>query len=73
MDGFEDTWVIKKRVKASNSNEQWVRLFLETDLVKKHVLTNLEQKYIEDFITKYGVQVVVWDFDTKSEHQLIFK
>nr|POE55676.1 putative b3 domain-containing protein [Quercus suber] len=69
----KDTWVIKKRVEASYSNEQWVRLFLETDLVKKHVLTELEQKYIEDFITKYGVQVVVWDFDTKSEHQLIFK
>ena len=42
-------------------------------MVKKHVLTECEQKYIEDFITKYGVQVVFWDFDTKSEHQLIFK
>ena len=73
LDGFEDTWVIKERVEANYSNEQWVRLFLETDLVKKHVLTELEEKYIEDFITKYGVQVVVWDFDTKSEHQLIFK
>ncbi|XP_030937167.1 uncharacterized protein LOC115962465 [Quercus lobata] len=73
LNGFEDTCVIRKRVEASYSNEQWVRLFLETDLVKKHVLTELEQKYIEDFITKYGVQVVVWDFDTKSEHQLIFK
>ena len=71
--GFEDTWVIRKRIEASNTNGQWVSLFLETDLVKKHVLTNCKQNYIEDFITKYGVQVVVWDFDTKSEHQLIFK
>lgn len=73
LDGFEDTWVIRKRVEASFSNEQWARLFLETDLVRKHVLTECEQKYIEDFITKYGVQEVVWDCDTKSEHQLIFK
>nr|POE55677.1 putative b3 domain-containing protein [Quercus suber] len=73
LDGFEDTRVIRKRVEASYSNEQWVRLFLETELVKKHVLTECEQKYIEDFITKYGIQVIVWDFDTKSEHQLIFK
>ena len=71
--GFEDTWVIRKRIEASNTNGQWVSLFLETDLVKKHVLTNCKQKYIEDFITKYGVQVVVWDFDTKFEHKLIFK
>ena len=73
LDSFEDTCVIRKRVEASHSNQQWVRLFLETDLVRRHVLTECEQKYIEDFITKYGVQVVFWDFDTKSEHQLIFK
>ena len=73
LDCFEDTCIIRKRVEASYGKEQWVRLFLGTDLVKKHVLIECEQKYIEDFITKYGVQVVVWDFDTKSEHQLIFK
>ena len=39
LDCFEDTCVIRKRVEASYGKEQWVRLFLLTDLVKKHVLT----------------------------------
>lgn len=73
--GYDDPWVMRKRIKADYTNEQWFSLFLETTYVGKRILTACEQKRIEDAIIKHGLEipVVVWDFDTKSEHLLLMK
>ncbi|KAK7829124.1 putative b3 domain-containing protein [Quercus suber] len=73
--GFDDPWVLRKRIEANYTNEQWFSIFLETVDAGKRILTASEQKRIEDAIITYGLEipVVVWDFDTKSEHQLLMK
>lgn len=73
--GFDDPWVMRKRIEANYTNEQWFSLFLETVYVGKRILTACEQRRIEYAIIRYGLEipVVVWDFDTKSVHQLLIK
>lgn len=73
--GFDDPWVMRKRIEANYTNEQWFSLFLETIYARKRILTACEQKRIEDAIIRYGLEipVVVWDFDTKSKHQVLIK
>uniref|UniRef100_A0A2N9ITB6 TF-B3 domain-containing protein n=1 Tax=Fagus sylvatica TaxID=28930 RepID=A0A2N9ITB6_FAGSY len=65
-----DPWVIKKRIKTSDIGDL-SRLLLPADLVKKHILPLWNAERIEKI--KDGVGVGVWDCDTKSEHQLLFK
>jgi hypothetical protein len=65
-----DPWVIKKRIKTSDIGDL-SRLLLPADLVKKHILPLWNTERIEKI--KDGVGVGVWDCDTKSEHQLLFK
>ena len=67
--GF-DPWVIKKRIKTSDIG-RFARLFLPTESVKKYVLPLWNAEHIEKI--KDGVEVGVWDCDTGSEHQLLFK
>ncbi|KAL4599563.1 hypothetical protein ACB092_11G135500 [Castanea dentata] len=73
--GFDDPWVMRKRIEANYSNEQWFSLFMETIYAGTRILTACEQKRIEYKIIRYGLEipVVVSDFDTKSEHQLLIK
>ena len=66
-----DPWVIKKKITFSDINGEKSRLLLPKDLVKRHILPQWDARSIEN--TKNGIQVSVWDFDTKSEHQLLFK
>ncbi|KAK4603541.1 hypothetical protein RGQ29_012168 [Quercus rubra] len=63
-------WVIKKRIQLSDIGHL-ARLLLAADLVKGHILPQWDARRIEGI--KNGVQVAVWDCDTKSEHQLTFK
>ncbi|KAK4603540.1 hypothetical protein RGQ29_012167 [Quercus rubra] len=65
-----DPWVIKKRIQLSDIGHL-ARLLLAADLVKGHILPQWDARRIEGI--KNGVRVSVWDCDTKSEHQLIFK
>nr|POF14655.1 b3 domain-containing protein [Quercus suber] len=65
-----DPWVIKKRIQLSDIGHL-ARLLLAADLVKGHILPQWDARRIEGI--KNGVRVAVWDCDTKSEHQLIFK
>ncbi|KAL4653343.1 hypothetical protein ACB092_01G296100 [Castanea dentata] len=65
-----DPWVIKKRTQLSDIGHL-ARLLLAADLVKGHILPQWDAKRMEGI--KNGVRVAVWDCDTKSEHQLIFK
>ncbi|GMY13310.1 putative B3 domain-containing protein At1g78640 [Fagus crenata] len=76
-----DPWVIKKRIKTSDIGDM-SRLLLPADLVKKHILPLWNTERIEKIMgifcqliekIKDGVQVGVWDCDTKSEHQLLFQ
>ena len=69
--GLFDPWVIKKRIAFSDINREKSRLLLPKNLVEKHILPQWDARRIENI--KNGVQVSVWDFDTNSEHQLLFK
>ncbi|XP_062146077.1 B3 domain-containing protein At2g33720-like [Alnus glutinosa] len=65
-----DPWVIKKTIETSDLGDL-SRLLLARDGVKKHILPQWDANRIESL--HEGVQVCVWDRDTKSEHQLVFK
>jgi hypothetical protein len=65
-----DPKVIKKTIKPSDLGHL-SRLLLAGDAVKKHILPQWDANRIEGL--HEGVQVCVWDCDTKSEHQLVFK
>ena len=69
--GLFDPWVIKKRIVFSDINRAKSRLLLPKNLVEKHILPQWDARRIENI--KNGVQVSVWDCDTNSEHQLLFK
>ncbi|KAL0014377.1 hypothetical protein SO802_001446 [Lithocarpus litseifolius] len=66
-----DPWAIMKKITFSDINGEMSRLLLPKDFVKKHILPQWDERRIEN--TKNGVQVSVWEYDTKSEHQLLFK
>jgi hypothetical protein len=67
--GF-DPWVIKKTIQTSDLGDL-ARLLLAAGLVKQHILPMWNAETIEKI--QDGVGVVVWDSDTKSEHQMEFK
>jgi hypothetical protein len=66
-----DLWPIKKMITPSDLGKS-SRLLLARDGVKKHILPQWDANRIES-LHEEGVQVCVWDCDTKSEHQLVFK
>jgi len=65
-----DPWVIKKTIQTSDIGHL-SRLLLAVDGVKKHILPKWDANRNESL--HKGLQVCVWDCDTKSEHQLVFK
>ncbi|KAE8055388.1 hypothetical protein FH972_012228 [Carpinus fangiana] len=65
---YLDPWVIKKTLKKSDIGDLY-RLLLPKTPVQAHILRlcrNAER-------IANGIPVAVWDFDTNSEHELIFK
>ena len=68
--GLYDPWVMKKKITESDT-DSLSRLLIAKDLVKEHILPQWDPSFIEGI--KDGVAVAVWDFDTKTEHQLRFK
>jgi hypothetical protein len=65
-----DPCVIKKKIETSDLG-YLSRLLLAADGVKKHILPKWDANRIESL--HKGLQVCVWDCDTKSKHQLVFK
>jgi hypothetical protein len=65
-----DPWLIKKRIEISDLGHL-SRLLLAADGVKKYILPHWDANPTESLLK--GVQVCVWDCDTKSQHQLVFK
>ncbi|XP_030931232.1 B3 domain-containing protein At2g33720-like [Quercus lobata] len=68
--GLYDPWVMKKKITVSDI-DSLSRLLIAKDLVKEHILPQWDTSFIEGI--KDGIAVAVWDFDTKTEHQLRFK
>ncbi|KAK4579095.1 hypothetical protein RGQ29_028959 [Quercus rubra] len=68
--GLYDPWVMKKKITVSDI-DSLSRLLIAKDLVKEHILPQWDTSFIEGI--KDGVAVAVWDFDTRTEHQLRFK
>jgi hypothetical protein len=66
-----DPWAIRKRIECSDIGHL-ARLLLAADCVKNHIFIRWDAKSIENVENK-GVPVAVWDCDTESEHQLLFK
>ncbi|KAE8055060.1 hypothetical protein FH972_011927 [Carpinus fangiana] len=66
-----DPWVIKKIIQESDIGDL-SRLLLATNSVNTHIFTLWDAKSIEK-VKNGGVPVAVWDSDTMSEHQLLFK
>jgi hypothetical protein len=67
---YLDPWAIKKRIQTSDIGHL-SRLLLAANGVKQCILPLWDTRRIENI--RNGVQVAVWDFDTKSEHELTFK
>ncbi|XP_059441982.1 B3 domain-containing protein At2g33720-like [Corylus avellana] len=68
--GQYDPWAIKKTIVTSDLGHL-SKLLLAADGVRRHILPHWDAERIENI--KNGVRVSVWDCDTKSEHQLLFK
>ncbi|XP_075515938.1 putative B3 domain-containing protein At1g78640 [Primulina tabacum] len=63
----EGYWRIKKTLKKSDVDGS-SRLLLGKQLVKDHILPN-----IENFDVKRGVEITVYDVDTRTVHTLLLK
>ncbi|CAK7336447.1 unnamed protein product [Dovyalis caffra] len=67
---------IKKKMKPSDLGNL-CRLLVSADLVKKHILPFLKKDQIKQLEVKNqeinGLKVWVWDMNTESMHQLVFK
>ncbi|KEH41227.1 putative B3 domain-containing protein At1g78640 [Medicago truncatula] len=68
----DDQWEIKKVLETSDICKHKTRLLLNKDLAEKFVVPVLLDGAAADF-GKGGVQVQVWDIDTKSPHSVVFK
>ena len=66
--GQYDPWVIKKTIVTSDLGHL---LLLAADGERRHILPHWDAERIEN--RKNGVRVSVWDCDTMSEYQLLFK
>ncbi|CAL5445064.1 unnamed protein product [Camellia sinensis] len=70
---FEDPWKIKKTLTSSDVNEHLCRLLLPAEAVHKHITVEWGGERVEQVEDMVGERVVVWDYDTGSEHELVFK
>ncbi|KAJ6936238.1 hypothetical protein NC652_011080 [Populus alba x Populus x berolinensis] len=71
---YYDPFTIKKKMKPSDlGNLFW--LLVPSDLVEKHILPFLNTDQIKQVNqeTSLGLKVRVWDMNTQSMHQLVFK
>lgn len=69
---FMDKWKIKKRLSTSDINRSR-RLLLPRKQVIEHVLPLMDKSMIEECQKKSGKEVIVWDVDTDSRHDIVFK
>ncbi|RHN78747.1 putative transcription factor B3-Domain family [Medicago truncatula] len=65
----QQLWEIKKVLETSDICKHKTRLLLNKDLAEKFVVPVL----LDGAFGKGGVQVQVWDIDTKSPHSVVFK
>ncbi|KAI7980565.1 B3 domain-containing protein [Camellia lanceoleosa] len=70
---FEDAWKIKKTLTSSDVNEDLCRLLLPAGAVDKHIMAVWGGERVEHVNNMHSERVVVWDYDTGSEHELAFK
>ncbi|XP_054804731.1 B3 domain-containing protein At2g33720-like [Prosopis cineraria] len=69
---YEDPWKIKKTLTESDLGIL-SRLLLAAGSVKRHILPVLDGEDARGVESEEGIQVRVWDVDTKSMHQLLLK
>ena len=69
-----DPFTIKKKMKPSDLGNL-CRLLVPSDLVEKYILPFLNTDQIKQVNqeTNLGLKVSVWDMNTQSMHQLVFK
>ncbi|KAL7183042.1 hypothetical protein ACSBR1_041681 [Camellia fascicularis] len=70
---FEDPWKIKKTLTSGDVNEHLCRLLLPAGAVDKHIMAVWGGERVEHVNNMRGERVVVWDYNTGSEHELVFK
>ncbi|KAI7979276.1 putative B3 domain-containing protein [Camellia lanceoleosa] len=70
---FEDPWKIKKTLTSSDVNEHLCRLLLPVEAAHNHITAEWGGDRVEQVEDMVGEWVVVWDYDTGSEHELVFK
>ncbi|KAJ7979690.1 B3 domain-containing protein [Quillaja saponaria] len=69
---YEDPWKIKKILNQSDLGSL-SRLLLANDLVEKYVLPVLGVEEASKTETIKGTKIRIWDSDTGSNHELVFK
>ncbi|KAL7165384.1 hypothetical protein ACSBR2_041132 [Camellia fascicularis] len=70
---FEDPWKIKKTLTSSNVMNIFVGSCCLRGAVDKHIMAVWGGERVEHVNNMRGERVVVWDYDTGSEHELVFK
>jgi hypothetical protein len=68
----EYPWKIKKWMTGSDLGSL-SRLLVQTNLVKNHILPFFGTDSLEETESGKGTRVRVWDQDSQSEHELVFK
>ncbi|KAL5746384.1 hypothetical protein ACOSP7_027530 [Xanthoceras sorbifolium] len=69
---YSDPWTIKKRLTKSDLNGL-SRLLIGKNLIHEHVLPLMSADAVQLVESGTGIIVCVWDHDTHSTHQLMFK
>ncbi|XP_059635902.1 putative B3 domain-containing protein At1g78640 [Cornus florida] len=69
---YEDPWKIKKILTKSDVNTS-CRLLLSQESVHKHIIPLFSAKQATDCGTVGGTKLKVFDFDTRTEHELTLK
>ncbi|KAL5813050.1 hypothetical protein ACOSQ3_028000 [Xanthoceras sorbifolium] len=69
---YSDPWTIKKRLTKSDLGGL-SRLLIRTSLVREHVFPFMSTDAVQLVESGTGIIVCVWDHDTHSTHQLMFK
>ncbi|KAK3219618.1 hypothetical protein Dsin_013588 [Dipteronia sinensis] len=67
-----DPWKIKKILTKSDLGDL-SRLLIPTSCVETHVFPFMSVDAVKQVQSKDGLRVYVWDYDTRSVHQLEFK
>ena len=70
---YDDPWKIKKSLTQTDIGDHWCRLLIPTNMAEQLIVPVLDVETDDDAFTEEGIPVTIWDVNTESEYELIFK